>query len=359
MAGPGTAATLMGGLVRTGWARQSLKTYYVLRTEPLTIYLGNVFSHLAEMAYLLKDRRVHFIKNAYHSLEAPGRMETLVEAYGRFRPEFPNHSVHFVAATRREEQLLRGAGMESVHYFNKNALVDEKMFDVQAIEPGFDAVHNGQLLPYKRHELAEQVGSLALLVYRHSKAKADAAAREYESLIRQKLQHAHWLNDLDTFVPPYRVPELISQARVGLCLSSEEGPMAASMEYLMCGLPVVSTRNIGGRDEFFDEEIAVTVDDNPEAVSRAVAELCARGLSREHVRERVLSKVRTHRQRFIDLVNEIGASEGNHADFAAELPLIYSNKLRTSATFPVAFLRHVASGMPIETCTDAARLRNQ
>jgi glycosyltransferase involved in cell wall biosynthesis len=358
--GPGASGLVCSALGRTGLVRQSLKSYYILRTDPVVVYVGNNFSHITEMAALLKGRRVHFIKNFYHSLEGEGRMQALASASSEFRKKFPRHEVHYLASTEREFELMRHAGVGPAHFINKNAFVDEDMFaPVAGIEPDFDAVHNGQLLPYKRHELAAAVERLALIVYRHPSARTDPSHAEYDAKIRQLLLHARWLNDIDSFVAPFEIPRLLAQARSGLCLSAEEGPMAASMEYLMCGLPVVSTRNVGGRDVFFDEHTSITVADDPGSVARGVAELVGRGLSRELVRERVLEKVRVHRERFVELVNGIGASTGNRADFAEEFPRIFSNKLRMSATFPGGFLSHVAKGMPVERCRHVARLQNQ
>ena len=65
----------------------------------------------------------------------------------------------------------------------------------------------------------------------------------------------------------------LSRARVGLCLSEEEGAMFASIEYLLCGLPVVSTPNMGGRDFFFDEKFSQTVDPSEEAVRVGVEKM--------------------------------------------------------------------------------------
>lgn len=52
-----------------------------------------------------------------------------------------------------------------------------------------------------------------------------------------------------------KINEIYGQSRCGLILSAEEGACFAAMEYLLCGLPVVTTPNIGGRDEFFDKRL--------------------------------------------------------------------------------------------------------
>lgn len=52
--------------------------------------------------------------------------------------------------------------------------------------------------------------------------------------------------------------------------------MFASMEYLLCGLPIVSTPSIGGRDVFFDKDYVEIVEPDPHAVKEAVIEMVRR-----------------------------------------------------------------------------------
>jgi hypothetical protein len=86
--------------------------------------------------------------------------------------------------------------------------------------------------------------------------------------------------------------------------------MFASMEYLLCGLPIISIRSLGGRDVFFDEEYVQIVDATPDAVNNGVLEISRRQIPPQHVRQKTLAKIAEHRARLIDLVAEISAAEG-------------------------------------------------
>lgn len=55
----------------------------------------------------------------------------------------------------------------------------------------------------------------------------------------------------------------LNRARVGPCLSSIEGQMRGSMEYMLAGLPIVSIKSIGGRDYFFDPTYCLIAPSNP------------------------------------------------------------------------------------------------
>jgi glycosyltransferase involved in cell wall biosynthesis len=80
--------------------------------------------------------------------------------------------------------------------------------------------------------------------------------------------------------------------------------MFASIEYLLCGLPVVTTRNSGGRDVFFDPEYVETVDDDSEAVNRGVLNLIARAPNASLIRAKTLLKMEEHRQRLRELLRD-------------------------------------------------------
>lgn len=122
---------------------------------------------------------------------------------------------------------------------------------------------------------------------------------------------------------------VLNQGRVGLCLSAVEGAMTACIEYLLCGVPIVSTTSRGGRDVFFDEVNALIVDDTPEAVRSGVETMAARQLDAEAVRERALVQVRRQRRTLQDVVQGIYDREGVGRRFADEWPgLITSDLLR-------------------------------
>ena len=69
------------------------------------------------------------------------------------------------------------------------------------------------------------------------------------------------------------VSNFINKCRVGLCLSSEEGGMYASTQYLLCGLPVVTTNNIGGRNTFFHPDYVYYAEDDSRDIAHGVEEL--------------------------------------------------------------------------------------
>jgi glycosyltransferase involved in cell wall biosynthesis len=92
-----------------------------------------------------------------------------------------------------------------------------------------------------------------------------------------------------------KVCSVISSSHVGLILSEVEGQCHAAVEYLLCGLPVVSTPSFGGRDEFFDNYGSLICPADENAVFSAVEAmkfLVASGEVRAaEIRRRAIAKI--------------------------------------------------------------------
>jgi glycosyltransferase involved in cell wall biosynthesis len=185
---------------------------------------------------------------------------------------------------------------------------------------------------YKRHALCRDVPRVALIYYDLHTRSEDG----YFAELKVGLPNALFVNEhmaapgyarpvharaqtlVDTVLKqqrhvnlsPAQVAVWINRSCVGLCLSQEEGAMRASMEYLLCGIPVASTQNRGGRDFFFESDYCSTVEADPQALASAVAELPNRAPSPEEIRARTLEKVAQVRALFRDVVGKIFEEEG-------------------------------------------------
>ena len=142
----------------------------------------------------------------------------------------------------------------------------------------------------KRHWLTERLQRLALLdpVY-----ESDAAddKRAY-----QRRANCTWSND--TRLDPVEVVQIVTRAYCGLALSAVEGICRASCEYLLCGIPVVTTRSVGGRDVWYDDYNAVVVEPTVDAVHDAVAELKRSPRDPSRIRRAYLARARVFEDRF-------------------------------------------------------------
>jgi hypothetical protein len=104
--------------------------------------------------------------------------------------------------------------------------------------------------------------------------------------------------------------------------------MWAAFEYLLYGLPVVSTRSIGGRDRYFLGAYCRIVDDDPYAVAAAVHTHGARKFDRLRIRSHVAEILAFDRYNFLLNANKVAKKQlGSDPMLSTFEPLIgaYSN----------------------------------
>lgn len=215
-----------------------------------------------------------------------------------------------------ESEILKSVGLNA-HFCNQNCFIDENIFNIKKdIKKSYDALYDAQIVAYKRHHLAKDVSNLALNGYISSITEN----QEYTSYVRENFKHFHWFQD------PFRekdqarfsekeVCNFINKCRVGLCLSSEEGGMYASTQYLLCGLPVVTTNNIGGRNTFFHPDYVYYADDDSRDIAHGVEELQNRKLDPYYIRGEAIKIQKEHRKRFISIINHIFEKKRSNKKF--------------------------------------------
>lgn len=287
---------------------------------------------IGRIGHLVGDRSVHALLQPAWSLENPNVRRNTVAAYRQHAADFRAHRLLFLCNTAAEVVLLAAEQVPAV-LCNQNLFVHENVFRIDRSAPKeFDAIYVGVLRPYKRHVLAREIPRLALIYYDLHLRTAPAYFTELKASLRNavfvneryarqnmvRLQNPRAEALVNTAIaarghvnlPTAEVVTRINRARVGLCLSAEEGAMYASMEYQLCGLPVVTTANRGGRDYFFDRRFCLEAEADAAAVQRAVADLGSSALAPEMIRETALAKVTDERRKLQSILRNIFEAEG-------------------------------------------------
>ena len=175
---------------------------------------------------------------------------------------------------------------------NQNAWIDENLV-MQPLkrEKIYDAIYVGRRSAFKRHMLASEVSRLALVAgNNHGNSIMDIPPYDY-------------LNEKP--LSPEEVCEKINQAYSGLILSEEEGTCFASSEYLLCGVPVVSTPSKGGRDVWYNEYNSIICEPSPDSVAEAVEELVQYPRNPLRIRKMHIEQSQIYRAKFINLLGDI------------------------------------------------------
>lgn len=238
----------------------------------------------------------------------------------------PRLKVTVLANTQKEVEALSSLGVHTV-FCHQNAFLDETRYPLLNVPKRYDAIYIARFTVCKRHQLAQYIPTVRLIggcAYKKEQPYMD-------DILGNKLKHADWT----PHVKPSLIPNEIAAARCGLCLSDIEGAMFVSAEYLLCGIPVVNTPNIGGRDELFPDFAVKTVPDDPAAVAAAVQEFVKNPPPPEKIRAAVLEKMEPHRRTFRKLLNEAMAP----AHFPDSRPLPHKFLIRCTKR-PLELLRY-------------------
>lgn len=281
----------------------------ILSTDPLIAigkrqrYLGKPFGLLDYIPHAFVGRPSLYFLCLASTHEAPKYARALADDIRAARAELPECRIVVIANTRGEWHLFQEAGVESI-FSTLLTFINENVYDIVEPEPDktFDAVYSARFEELKRHHLATAVDKLLLLYF-----KADDLDQW-----RKKMPKATFGNhDLNggafrNYYPPAYC-EVLQRARVGLCLSEAEGPMRVSAEYALCGLPVISTPSIGGRDVLFDRRFARVVPSDPYLIAEAVRDFVEQNPDPREVRADVMRAINERRRDFLEAFNRLVA----------------------------------------------------
>ena len=287
----------------------------VFSAEPLVLYvfdwvLDGVPGALLPVFHQHRHRPVTLLVELSWAHDDDWHMDKLARWKAQHLRRHPRHRMIFLANSEAEQRMMTARGLGSA-WVSHNAFASPGLFRPLPERPKrFDAVYDARICPFKRHGLAVAIGSLALVTARVEKHHDEAYVRS----MREVLPRAHWCND--PLAPDYRslagteINEAINEARVGLCLSAVEGAMFASIQYLLAGLPIVSTASRGGRDAFFDPDYVRIVADDPAAVAEGVREMASCPVPPGEIRRRTLERIAPHEDRLFDLLDAISFAAG-------------------------------------------------
>ncbi len=238
------------------------------------------------------DREVLLVRDPWY----PDSMIDYTIGYRRSNRAYANQ-VYYLSNTREIHRLRKWTGFNS-HYINLGCLIDEQVFQPPAKKTRklYDAVmisrfswyENDQL---KRHFLAGGIEKLALI-----DPLFGTTSTYYRNHYFQK-PNCYFSNT--TRLEPGEVTEILGQSHCGLILSAHEGVCRASSEYLLSGLPVVSTPSAGGRDVWYDDYNSIIVEPCSTAVAEAVKKLKHEARDPWRIRADYLQKAEVFRRRFV------------------------------------------------------------
>jgi glycosyltransferase involved in cell wall biosynthesis len=198
----------------------------------------------------------------------------------------------FLFNSALEQSILYKYGFAG-EIINHNCWLDENLFSLNPVEKIYDAILISRKSKFKRHYLANNVKNLALIVS-GSNDNHDLDYKMPESVFCPTEQ-----------IPYQDMPKLINRAACGLILSYKEGASFSSSEYLLCGIPVVSTQSYGGRDVWYSADNSIICEDNPEQIASAVEYFVNNPKDPNKIRQDHIDLAKQYRKKFIDILRII------------------------------------------------------
>jgi glycosyltransferase involved in cell wall biosynthesis len=290
---------------------------YVIFREPAVVisYFEDFVKHRDEILNALGGAKPHLLFQFGWHRETQERADEVAREAALVTRVCPEAEMVFLCNSELEVERISGVGLRA-EFCHQNAFLDEGHYRIYDRPKRFDAIYIARITPFKRHHLALGVQSLRL-IGDHSPQE-----EEYFAEVMRQFPHASWKRKvLSRFVS-----RSICEAHCGLCLSAEEGAMFVSAEYLLSGRPLVSTRNLGGRNVFFDSPYAFIAEDSVESVRDGVEAMKRCPVPATEIRQRTIDKFRPHRERMIGILQDICDRAGVKRDSAAEWPSYFTHK---------------------------------
>ena len=232
------------------------------------------------------------------SAELPEVAEELKIRLTEARNAFPECRFIILANAPKEVEIIKE--FAEVYLAQHNAFLDPGRYCVaKSGKRQYDALYIARITPFKRHELALKVNNLHLIGSYSEKERL-----YFESTIAG-FSHAKWTQK----VPSFFIGREIGKSACGLALSAAEGAMFSCGEYSLCGVPVVNTRNLGGRDTLLPEFSVKVADDNADSVAQAVQYWVDNPIEPQEVRKAYLELAAPQKELVQDLINSIAGKK--------------------------------------------------
>lgn len=207
-------------------------------------------------------------------------------------------------------------------FMNNNCLLDENIFkNENNVEVIYDCVLNCRPEKWKRPFLAKNVINLAI-IKGYNFRKNDYY--ELEQLNPKYINNKR--------LEPAQVNKIYNQSHCGGIFSAAEGACYSSSEYLLAGLPVISTKSTGGRDVWYNKDNSIIIEPTENEVVNAI-ELCKFNLkngifNRNKIRNDHVELSNKMRNFFINYVQTIFDKHKIKINSKEYWNTHYNNKLR-------------------------------
>ncbi len=250
-----------------------------------------------------------FLKLGYH-YQSDVQVEDARKHIKNLTDNFPKINFYFFCNSQEERANIASLHPNAI-FCNQNAFLRESRYFALNCKKPFDAVYLARITPAKRHALALKIPKL-FMIGDYKPAESDYAL----NILKQLRPDTFRMVKARGIIMFY----YLCKAKIGIALSKEEGAMYAAAEYGLCGLPVLTTQHVGGRQFSLSPKFTFFVDENnltADEVARLAIELAAKTFDPKEVRQATIDVLNEHRKTYAALVRKIfdETKEGTESDY--------------------------------------------
>lgn len=247
-------------MLRPPWAFENqylCKIVFISKDKTVVCLEG--FEHNWDILPLLFQRSTTYVLIWIPAAFNKSSFDIAITALESQAPKSDPRKVTWLCNTPAQTAWAQEAGFSSL-FCNHNAFINEDVFSpLPGSLKNYDLVINSRPESWKRPWLASGIEKLAVIQgFNHRK-------EDYYDL--------NQLNPLyinKSRLTASEVNKIYNQSKVGGIFSGSEGACLSSSEYLLAGIPVISTASEGGRDVFYNKFNSFLCDPDPQSVSEGV-----------------------------------------------------------------------------------------
>lgn len=236
-------------------------------TNIINFYIGEIRIYLISdynvIDYKLSNNQINEQNTIVCLLTSWYKSETII----RIINENKNYHMIILANTEEEKQYYENQVTCDVIFVNKNAFLNENVFIMNNFfSKKYDLVIDSCFCEYKNRIIASKILNTVHIGY-YKKANNII---ENEFIPNFGIKVNYDTNNLYHKLTSREICDIYNQSHVGGIFSDKEGACLSSTQYLLCGLPVVSTKSKGGRDVWYNENNSIICENNDDDCYRCV-----------------------------------------------------------------------------------------
>jgi hypothetical protein len=216
----------------------------------------------------------------------------------------PSYEITILANSVEEKEYFEKMTSRYVMFCNHNAFLNERVFDIVENVPKIhDLIVDSAFHEYKNVEKANRIKETLHIGYVKHDLSTHVVIPTYGKLAN--FANANATGKYKRLTKP-QINARYNESRVAGIFSLIEGACFASSQYLLAGLPVISTRSQGGRDIWFNEFNCIICENDEDSIydahQTAMQRLESGEFNARQIRELHLQQMDEHRTRLIEYI---------------------------------------------------------